>query len=61
MSVRRYRVIITEIPEPAEVYLERLIALYLASDNYHDHDAILAYVERELHIDRTTFMDKVRE
>lgn len=50
--VRRYRILITEIHESDEVYLERLIALFRASKNIHEKDAILAYVERELKINR---------
>lgn len=50
----------TEIPESAEVYLERLFALYLESDNSHHRTAIRDYARRELDIDHDTFMAKVQ-
>jgi hypothetical protein len=45
VGVRRYRIVVTKIHGPAEVYLERLLTLFRASNKWHDKDAIRAYAQ----------------
>ena len=41
VSVRKYRVTIEPVTEPAEVICARLQHLWETSDNYHDHDPLM--------------------
>lgn len=56
VNIKKYSVIIEEIPETKEVYAERLQKLWEECDNSHHHQPIKAEaVKLEIKLDSTTY------